>query len=145
MAQYSYAAAKEVKEMEAISLQLVSTLPNAPPGHTIMHQVGMAHGRAISFQRIRRQEDYEPGRVLRMVCEDAHTAAYNEMVVEAAKMGANAVLGVRYEFHNLMQPSLGSTEVLCYGTGVVLAQGGSQWRAVEQETLQVPNRMPSQT
>lgn len=41
------------------------------------------------------------------------------MIVEAAKKGANAVLGVRYEFLVIAQYHV---KVLCYGMGVVLAQ-----------------------
>ena len=39
-------------------------------------------------------------------------------VVNARDVGANAVVGVRYDATELMQ---GVTEVLCYGTAVVVA------------------------
>ena len=42
------------------------------------------------------------------------------MVQHAEGEGANAVIGVRYDATELMQ---GVTEVLCYGTAVVVERG----------------------
>jgi uncharacterized protein YbjQ (UPF0145 family) len=39
------------------------------------------------------------------------------MTQHAAQLGANAVVGVRYDATEIMQ---GVTEVLCYGTAVVV-------------------------
>jgi uncharacterized protein YbjQ (UPF0145 family) len=39
------------------------------------------------------------------------------MVKHAEEMGANAVIGVRYDANDIMG---GVTEVLCYGTAVVV-------------------------
>lgn len=39
------------------------------------------------------------------------------LLEHAAEMGANAVVGVRYDATEVMQ---GVTEVLCYGTGLVV-------------------------
>jgi uncharacterized protein YbjQ (UPF0145 family) len=39
------------------------------------------------------------------------------MVAHASSMGANAIIGVRYDATEVMQ---GVTEVLCYGTAVVV-------------------------
>ena len=41
--------------------------------------------------------------------------AFNEMLVHAGQLGANAVIGVRYDATEL---ATGITEVLCYGTAV---------------------------
>jgi uncharacterized protein YbjQ (UPF0145 family) len=49
------------------------------------------------------------------LCEETRQHAYDRMIDHAAEMGANAVLGVRYDATDLMQ---GVTEVLCYGTAV---------------------------
>lgn len=51
------------------------------------------------------------------LCEAAREEAFNVMLVHAEELGANAVIGVRYDAGELMQ---GVTEVLCYGTAVVL-------------------------
>jgi len=44
------------------------------------------------------------------------------MLRHAREMGANAVVGVRYDATEVMQ---GVTEVLCYGTAVVAESSGS--------------------
>ena len=52
------------------------------------------------------------------LCERARGEAFEMMLQHAAQMGANAVIGVRYDATDVMQ---GVTEVLCYGTAVVVA------------------------
>lgn len=51
------------------------------------------------------------------LCEKTRKEAYDLMVQHAAEKGANAVIGVRYDATELLQ---GVTEVLCYGTAVVV-------------------------
>ena len=53
------------------------------------------------------------------LCEDTRTHAYERMTQHAAEIGANAIIGVRYDATEIMQ---GVTEVLCYGTAVVAKQ-----------------------
>jgi len=50
------------------------------------------------------------------LCEETRAHAYQRMSEHAAQMGANAIIGVRYDATEIMQ---GVTEVLCYGTAVV--------------------------
>lgn len=50
-------------------------------------------------------------------CERARSDAYADMVKHAKQLGANSVVGVRYDATELMA---GLTEVLCYGTAVVV-------------------------
>jgi uncharacterized protein YbjQ (UPF0145 family) len=50
------------------------------------------------------------------LCEETRSHAYQRMSEHAAQMGANAIIGVRYDATEVMQ---GVTEVLCYGTAVV--------------------------
>ena len=50
------------------------------------------------------------------LCEETRMHAYERMAQHAAQMGANAVVGVRYDATDVMQ---GVTEVLCYGTAVI--------------------------
>ena len=49
------------------------------------------------------------------LCERAREDAFNEMLTHAGQLGANAVVGVRYDATEISQ---GITEVLCYGTAV---------------------------
>jgi uncharacterized protein YbjQ (UPF0145 family) len=51
------------------------------------------------------------------LCETARQEAFDLMVKHAEQLGANAVLGVRYDANDVMD---GVTEVLCYGTAVVV-------------------------
>jgi len=51
------------------------------------------------------------------LCEKSREEAFGMMVEHAEQIGANAVIGVRYDTTELMS---GVTEVLCYGTAAVL-------------------------
>ncbi len=51
------------------------------------------------------------------LCEHARQEAFQLMVSHADQMGANAIIGVRYDANDVMD---GVTEVLAYGTAVVI-------------------------
>jgi uncharacterized protein YbjQ (UPF0145 family) len=51
------------------------------------------------------------------LCEKAREQAFETMLAHAWEHGANAVIGIRYDATELMQ---GVTEVLCYGTAVIV-------------------------
>jgi uncharacterized protein YbjQ (UPF0145 family) len=51
------------------------------------------------------------------VCENARVEAFNRMVTHANSIGADAIIGMRYDATEFSQ---GSTEVLAYGTAVKL-------------------------
>lgn len=51
------------------------------------------------------------------LCEKTREDAFHRMLVHAAEVNADAVVGVRYDATEVMQ---GVTEVLCYGTAVKL-------------------------
>ena len=55
--------------------------------------------------------------LLTNLCEKAREDSFDLMLEHAGVLGANAVLGVRYDATEIMQ---GVTEVLCYGTAVVV-------------------------
>src|SRR5665647_2510615 len=50
------------------------------------------------------------------LCEKTRGEAFEIMVQHAEEMGANAIIGMRYDANEVMQ---GVTEVLAYGTAVV--------------------------
>ena len=54
------------------------------------------------------------------MCEQTREAAYNQMVEHALLLGANAIVGTRYDGSDVTSASGGATEVLCYGTAVVV-------------------------
>jgi uncharacterized protein YbjQ (UPF0145 family) len=49
------------------------------------------------------------------LCEKTRAEAFAQMLQHAAGVGANGVIGIRYDANEIMQ---GVTEVLCYGTAV---------------------------
>jgi uncharacterized protein YbjQ (UPF0145 family) len=49
------------------------------------------------------------------LCERAREDTFNQMLAHAGALGANAVIGVRYDATEIVS---GITEVLCYGTAV---------------------------
>lgn len=51
------------------------------------------------------------------LCERTRSESFEMMLQHADESGANAVIGVRYDATELMQ---GVSEVLCYGTAVVV-------------------------
>jgi uncharacterized protein YbjQ (UPF0145 family) len=51
------------------------------------------------------------------LCEQTRREALDRMLKHAAAVGGNAVIGLRYDATEIMQ---GVTEVLCYGTAVVV-------------------------
>jgi uncharacterized protein YbjQ (UPF0145 family) len=51
------------------------------------------------------------------LCETARQEAFDLMVQHAEQIGANALIGVRYDANDVTD---GVTEVLCYGTAVVV-------------------------
>lgn len=54
------------------------------------------------------------------LCEQTRREAYEIMLANARALGANAVVGMRYDSTEV---SPGATEVLAYGTAVILEHG----------------------
>jgi uncharacterized protein YbjQ (UPF0145 family) len=59
--------------------------------------------------------------LLTNLCEKTREHAFDLMLEHAAELGANAVIGMRYDATEVMQ---GVTEVLAYGTAVVVQKEG---------------------
>jgi uncharacterized protein YbjQ (UPF0145 family) len=55
------------------------------------------------------------------LCERARADAFNLMLTHAGQLGANAVVGVRYDATEI---AAGITEVICYGTAVSVEAAG---------------------
>ena len=53
------------------------------------------------------------------LCEKTREDAFERMLQHAGEMGADAVIGIRYDANEVMQ---GVTEVLCYGTAVKIGR-----------------------
>lgn len=59
--------------------------------------------------------------LLTNLCEQTREHAFELMLQHAAELGANAVIGMRYDATEIMQ---GVTEVLAYGTAVYVEKKG---------------------
>jgi uncharacterized protein YbjQ (UPF0145 family) len=93
------------------------------PGYEITKTIGITRGitvrsRSIVGNFIGGLQSLFGGNitVYTNLCEIARTEAYELMCKQASKLGANAIIGMRYDATELMA---GLTEVLCYGTAVI--------------------------
>lgn len=57
--------------------------------------------------------------ILTELCEATRKDAYELMTKHAESIGANAIIGIRYESTEVMN---NVTEVLCYGTAVIVEE-----------------------
>ena len=55
------------------------------------------------------------------MCEQARQQAYDQMIAHARELGANAIVGVKYDASEVGGQT-SATEVLCYGTAVVVGK-----------------------
>ena len=117
----SQESTKLLRKSEVIPLGYVSTGPFAPPGTHITSQFGIVQG--ITFRsrdaisnKIAHWTTWGGGEIesLRQFFNETRTEAYNMMVEEANMIGANGVIAVNYEAHDVF----GGAEVICYGTAV---------------------------
>jgi uncharacterized protein YbjQ (UPF0145 family) len=63
--------------------------------------------------------------ILTSLCERARSDAFQIMLVHAAELGGNGVIGMRYDATEVMG---GVTEVLAYGTAVIVEPEGGGLR-----------------
>lgn len=54
------------------------------------------------------------------MCEQARQQAFDLLIDHATALGANAIVGLRYDASDIGRGNAGATEVLCYGTAVVI-------------------------
>jgi uncharacterized protein YbjQ (UPF0145 family) len=55
------------------------------------------------------------------LCEQTREDTYQEMLRHARQLGASGIVGMRYDATEIMT---GLTEVLCYGTAVIVQRAG---------------------
>jgi len=60
------------------------------------------------------------------MCEETRRDAFDLMIQHASEIGANAIVGVRYDTTEI---ATGVTEVLCYGTAVIVEPTDSGYRS----------------
>jgi uncharacterized protein YbjQ (UPF0145 family) len=100
---------------------------NDVPGHRIVRTFGLVRGITVRSRNaisdaIGGFQSMLGGRVGAYVklAEASREEAYDELVKHAQAIGANAVVAMRYEANEIMP---GVTEVLAYGTAVVVEPG----------------------
>lgn len=54
------------------------------------------------------------------MCEQTREQAYELLVEHAEQVGANAIVGFRYDASEIGGKAVAATEVLCYGTAVII-------------------------
>jgi uncharacterized protein YbjQ (UPF0145 family) len=59
------------------------------------------------------------------MCEETRSDAFEIMIQHASEIGANAIVGVRYDTTEIAS---GVTEVLCYGTAVIVEPTDAGYR-----------------
>ena len=104
--------------------QLIVTTGNDVAGHDIVKYLAIVRGivvRATSIGQglLGSLKALGGGNIAEFteVCEAARHDAYQEMIQHAQQVGADAIIGMRYDATEFMQ---GSTEVLAYGTAVLI-------------------------
>jgi uncharacterized protein YbjQ (UPF0145 family) len=56
------------------------------------------------------------------MCEQARQQAYQLLIDHGRAVGANAIVGLRYDASEIGSKASSATEVLCYGTAVLIEQ-----------------------
>jgi len=102
---------------------IITTTPTIE-GYRIVQYLGVVRGitvrsRSVVGQFAASMQTMVGGRISTYVelCEETREEAFHEMVEHAQMLGANALVGVRYDATELAQ---NMSEVLAYGTAVVV-------------------------
>lgn len=57
---------------------------------------------------------------LTKMCETTRQQSFDLLIKHAHELGANAIVGMRYDASQVAGERYGATEILCYGTAVVI-------------------------
>ena len=109
--------------MPTINPALVTTALDLP-GYRLARNVGVVRGIVVRSRSIvgtigASLQTLVGGNITLYteLCEHARQDAFERMCAHATKIGANAIIGLRYD---ATEVSPGVTEVLCYGTAVLV-------------------------
>ncbi|HKZ81345.1 MAG TPA: YbjQ family protein [Pyrinomonadaceae bacterium] len=118
----------------SVSHQMVTTAFELP-NHRIVQNLGVVRGIVVRsrniFATIGAQFQTIVGgniTVWTKLCEQTRADAFDIMIQHASEVGANAVVGARYDTTEI---SAGVTEVLAYGTAVIVQpnESGDSYRS----------------
>ena len=94
------------------------------PGHRVVRNLGIVRGIVVRSRSIVGQigaglQTLVGGNITLYteLCEKARADAYALLLDHAAEMGANGIIGMRYDANEVAS---GVTEVLAYGTAVIV-------------------------
>ncbi len=97
-------------------------------GHEIVEHLGVVRGLTVRAPTIGQGlvgglKSIVGGKIgaFTQMCEQTRQQAYDDMVAHAEAMGADAIIGMRYDASDV-GPTGTATEVLCYGTAVRIAR-----------------------
>lgn len=101
-----------------------TTTANSLEGYRIVRQLGVVRGITVRSRSIfgtlgASLQTIVGGNISLFtdLCERTRSEAFEMMLQHAEQAGGNAVVAIRYDANEVMQ---GVTEVLCYGTAVVV-------------------------
>lgn len=104
---------------------MIVTTTNDLAGYRIVRHIGVARGVVVRSRNViaglgATLQTLKGGNITiyTKLAEDARQEAYDLLVSHARELGANAILAMRYDANEI---SAGVTEVLAYGTAVVVA------------------------
>ncbi|MBX9718091.1 MAG: YbjQ family protein [Microbacteriaceae bacterium] len=105
-------------------MSILATTTNSIDGQTVKQYLGVVRGIVVRSPTITQGlmgglKGLVGGKIgaFSQMCEHAREEAYQLMLQHAQELGANAVICMRYDATELGQAG---TEVLCYGTAVIL-------------------------
>src|ERR687894_3283947 len=94
------------------------------PGFRVVQNLGVVRGIVVRSRNIfvnigAAFQSMVGGNIVALtrLCEQTRAEAFDIMIQHATELGANAIIGARYDATEVMQ---GATEVLAYGTAVVV-------------------------
>jgi uncharacterized protein YbjQ (UPF0145 family) len=97
-------------------------------GYRIVQSLGVVRGVTVRSRSLlgtigAKVETLFGGQItmLTTLCERARADAFDLVLAHGRQRGANAIVGVRYDATEIMA---GVTEVLCYGTAVIVEPAG---------------------
>ena len=121
----SKATSRETSKVGALGNAMVTTALELP-GYRIVRSLGVVRGltvrsRSIVGNFIGGLHSLFGGNitVYTTLCEQTRAETYQLMIRQARMLGANAVIGMRYDATDVMP---GLAEVLCYGTAVIVEE-----------------------
>jgi uncharacterized protein YbjQ (UPF0145 family) len=106
------------------NVDIVVTTTNEIDGYAITHYLGIVRGITVRSASIGQGivgafKSIGGGNIEEWaeVCEEARHESHSRMMAHARELGAHGIIGMRYDATEFMQ---GATEVLSYGTAVLL-------------------------